>query len=177
LRINHQIRAKQVRLIGPDGNQVGIVSIQEAMRTAVEASLDLVEVVPESRPPVCKVIDYGKYRYDQTKKEKESKKSQHQIKVKEIKVKPNIDIHDFQTKLKRARQFLEKGNKVKVSCMFRGREMMHTKVGERVVREMCEELADLGSPESSLKLLGRTLVVVLSPTNKGSKKVNKSKVS
>jgi translation initiation factor IF-3 len=170
LRINHQIRAKQVRLVGPDGKQIGVVSIQEAMRCAEDANLDLVEVVPETTPPVCKVIDYGKYRYDQTKREKESKKSQHQIKVKEIKVKPNIDTHDFNTKAKHAREFIEKGNKVKITCMFRGREMMHSELGKRVVEQMCENLEDIASPESALKQMGRTLTVVLAPSGKGSKK-------
>lgn len=125
MRINRQIRAQQVRLIGPDGNQVGVVTLSEAFKLADEHGLDLVEISPNAQPPVCKVIDYGKFRYDQTKRDRESKKAQHQIKVKEVKLKPNIDEHDFQFKLRRARQFLEKGNKVKVTCMFRGREMAH----------------------------------------------------
>ncbi|MFN0065365.1 MAG: translation initiation factor IF-3, partial [Chlamydiales bacterium] len=134
LRINRQIRVPNVRVIGADGAQIGIISTREALLLAQEAQLDLVEVAPNASPPVCKIIDYGKFRYDQTKRERESKKAQHQVKVKEIKLKPNIDEHDFQTKLKRARQFLEKGNKVKVTCMFRGREMAYPELGKKVVQ-------------------------------------------
>jgi translation initiation factor IF-3 len=133
--------------------------------------LDLVEVVPTSKPPVCKIIDYGKFRYDQTKREKESKKAQHQVKVKEVKVKPNIDDHDLDVKQRRARDFLDKGFKVKLTCMFRGRENAHPEIGEAVVRRFCESLEDIATPESMPKRMGRTLTLVLAPG------VKKKKVS
>jgi translation initiation factor IF-3 len=159
----------KVRLIDETGSQVGIVTIQEAQDLAQQAGLDLVEVVATSSPPVCKIIDYGKYRYDQTKKEKESKKSQHQVKVKEIKIKPNIDIHDLDTKLRRARDFVEKGNKVKVTCMFRGREMAHTEMGLRWIKKICEDLADIAIVEAHPKLMGRSMIAVLAPMPKKKK--------
>jgi len=180
LRINKQIRVPKVRLIDENGNQVGVVDREEAMRMAKNASLDLVEVVPNSSPPVCKIIDYGKFRYDQTKREKESKKASHQIKVKEIKVKPNIDTHDLNTKIKRARDFIIKGNKVKITCMFRGREMAHPEIGENLVRRVIEELSDIATAESPLKRMGRILTTVVAPgarKKKESPKVAPSKES
>ncbi len=162
-RVNHEIRSLKVRLIGKDGKQIGVVPIREAMAMAEADELDLVEVVPDADPPVCKVINYGKFRYDQVKKEKENKKSQHQIKVKEVKLKPNIDDHDFAVKLRHAREFVEKGNKVKITCMFRGRELAHPEVGERVVQKFCQDLADLAGVESPAKRMGRTISVVLAP--------------
>ncbi len=149
--------------MGEDGSQVGIVQTKDALVRAQESGLDLVEVAPNAQPPVCKIIDYGKFRYDQTKRDKESKKAQHQVKVKEVKLKPNIDEHDFQTKLKRAHHFLEKGNKVKLSCMFRGREMAFTDLGKRVVIRMCDELRPVAVVESPPKMLGRSMICVLAP--------------
>lgn len=163
LRINQQIRAPKVRVIDQEGRQLGILTVREALALANEAGLDLVEIAPSADPPVCKIIDYGKYRYDQTKREKDSKKSQHQIKVKEIKVKPNIDEHDLLTKLKQAKQFIEKGNKVKITCTFRGREMAYPELGEKVVKRMLEELETVAQAESPLKMMGRTLIVILAP--------------
>lgn len=162
-RINRQIRAPKVRLIGPEGDQIGVVQTREALVMAQEAGLDLVEIAPNAEPPVCKIIDYGKFRYDQTKREKESKKAQHQVKVKEIKLKPNIDEHDFQTKLKQAQTFLEKGNKVKVTCMFRGREMAYPQLGKKVVDRMCQELQEFANVEAPAKLMGRSMICVLAP--------------
>jgi len=130
---------------------------------ASEQGLDLVEISPNAEPPVCKIIDYGKFRYQQTKKEKESKKTQHQVKVKEVKLKPNTDEHDLQTKLKHAREFLQKGNKVRITCCFRGREMQHPEIGMKAVNRMCDDLADLSTPEADPKLLGKNLTVVLAP--------------
>ena len=161
----------KVRVIGADGEQAGIITTREALQMAQDAGLDLVEVAPQSQPPVCKIIDYGKFRYDQTKREKESRKTQHQVKVKEVKLKPNIDEHDFQTKLKRARQFLEKGNKVKLTCFFRGREMAHTDVGKKVVQRFCDELVDVGTLEAPLKMMGRSLTSVIAP---GGRKLKES---
>lgn len=159
-----------MRLIDPKGEQVGVVTIQEALEKAAEWGLDLVEIAPNAVPPVCKIIDYGKFRYDQTKREKESKKSQHQIKVKEVKIKPNIDDHDLQTKIRHAREFVEKGNKVKVTCMYRGREMAHPEIGQKVVQQFCIELEDIAAPESPMKLFGRFLTVVLAPASPKKKK-------
>jgi translation initiation factor IF-3 len=133
---------------------------------AENVGLDLVEVVATSVPPVCKIIDYGKFRYDQTKKEKENKKTQHQIKVKEVKLKPNIDPHDFDTKNRQARGFIEKGNKVKITCTFRGREMAHPEVGERWIKKMCEDLADIALIEATPKMMGKMLSAVLTPNPK-----------
>lgn len=152
-----------MRVISADGEQLGVVPVSEALRMAEERGLDLVEIGPTSQPPVCKIIDYGKFRYDQTKREKESKKAQHQIKVKEIKVKPNIDEHDLEFKMKRARGFVEKGYKVKVTCMFRGRQMAHPEVGRAVVLRLCQELEDVAQPESPPKMFGRNLTTVLAP--------------
>jgi len=166
LRINREIRADKVRVIGADGKQVGIISPREAIALAEQEGLDLVEISPNAKPPVCKVIDYGKFRYHQTKKEKEGRKTQHQVKVKEIKMKPNIDVHDFNTKLKRAREFIEKGNKVRVTCMFRGREMLHMDLGEKVILRFCKELEDIALLEAPAKRMGRTLTTVLAPSAK-----------
>ncbi len=166
MRVNKQIRAIRVRVIGPEGNQLGVFMKDEALRMAQDHDLDLVEVVPNSDPPVCKIIDYGKFRYDQTKREKESKKAQHQVKVKEVKVKPNIDDHDFDFKLKRARGFIEKGYKVKLTCMFRGREMAHPERGRAVVKRMIDGLSDVAQEESAMKMFGRNLNTVVAPLKK-----------
>ena len=163
MRINRQIRVPKVRLISETGEQVGVVSTHEALEKAEAVGLDLVEVVPTSTPPVCKIMNFGKFRYDQTKREKENKKAQHQIKVKELKFKPNIDAHDLQTKVRQMRDFLAKGNKVKITCMFRGREMAHPEYGENLVRKVCEDLSDIATLETPLKMLGRILSVVLAP--------------
>jgi translation initiation factor IF-3 len=170
LRINRQIRALKVRVIGSDGKQVGLLPIKEALAIAEQEGLDLVEISPNAEPPVCKVIDYGKFRYDQTKREKESKKAQVVIKVKEIKLKPNIDEHDFQTKLRQARQFIEKGNKVKVTCLFRGREMAYPEIGEKVVQRFCEGMDDIAQLESPVKMMGRMLLAMLAPRPQKGKK-------
>lgn len=166
MRINREIRADKLRVITEAGEQLGILTLREALAKAEEMGLDLVEIAPTAKPPVAKIIDYGKLRYHQAKKEKESKKAQVQIKVKEIKLKPNIDTHDFQTKVKHARDFLIKGNKVRISIMFRGREMLHLDLGERVVRQFCEELSDVSMIEATPKLMGRTMTTVLAPSGK-----------
>ena len=163
MRVNRQIRVPKVRVIGADGQQIGVIATRDALDQAQTAGLDLVEVSPNAVPPVCKIIDYGKFRYDQTKREKESRKTQHQVKVKEIKLKPNIDEHDFNTKLKRGRQFLEKGNKVKLTCMFRGREMAYPDLGRKVMQRFCNEVADVGTLESPLKMMGRSMTSVIAP--------------
>lgn len=169
MRINREIRADKLRVIAEDGKQLGIISTRQALAMAEEKGLDLVEIAPTAKPPVAKIIDYGKLRYHQAKKEKESRKSQVVIKVKEVKLKPNIDTHDFQTKMKRAREFLLKGYKVRISIMFRGREMLHIDLGRKVVQQFCDELADIAAAEAPPKLMGRTMTTVLSPGGKRSK--------
>ena len=163
LRVNRQIRVPRVRVIDQDGKQVGVLSNVEALRLAEDAGLDLVEISPHAEPPVCKIIDYGKYRYQLAKKEKESKKAQHQVKVKEVKVKPQTDEHDLMTKLKHAREFVLKGNKVRFTCFFRGRELAHPEFGEKVLLRMIENLSDIATPESPVQRLGRSLSVVVAP--------------
>lgn len=169
MKVNKEIRAPKVRVISQTGEQIGIIALHEALAKAEEAGLDLVEIVPGSNPPVCKIINFGKFRYDQTKREKESKKAQHQAKVKEIKLKPNIDDHDLETKIRHARDFVAKGNKVKVTCTYRGREMMHPEFGEKLVRRVCDSLEDVATPEAPSKFFGRTLTIVLAPGAKKKK--------
>lgn len=166
MRINREIRADKVRVISESGEQIGVMFLREALAKAEEAGLDLVEISPLAKPPVVKIVDYGKFRYQQQKKEKDSKKAQVQIKVKEVKLKPNIDEHDFQTKLKHARDFLLKGNKVRISIMFRGREMLHINLGGKVVDRFCLDLSDIAVIEAVPKMMGRTMTTVLSPSGK-----------
>lgn len=169
MRINRQIRAPKVRVISEKGEQIGLLSVQDALKRAQDEGLDLVEIAPEAKPPVCKIIDYGKFRYDQTKREKESKKARHVIKVKEIKVKPNIDDHDLETKLRHARKFLESGNKVKMTCSFRGREMAHRDIGEKLLKKCVESLEDVAQLETPMKRMGRFMHIVLAPQGKKKK--------
>ena len=150
-------------MIDKDGGQVGVLPLTEALMRAEQAGLDLVEIAPSAEPPVCKIIDFGKYRYQLTKKEKEQKKSQHQVKVKEIKLKPNTDEHDLMVKIRHSKEFIAKGNKVRITCVFRGREMLHTEFGRKVIDRMCEDLSDVATPESPAKMLGRSMSVVLAP--------------
>ncbi len=170
MKINREIRAPKVRLIDQNGEQVGIVAFHEALSQAEAVGLDLVEVVPGAVPPVCKIMNYGKFRYDQTKKEKENKKAQHQVKIKEIKIKPNIDSNDLATKTRHARKFISEGNKVKLTCVYRGREMVHPEIGERLVEKVCQDLEDVASTESPPKLMGRFLTVVIAPAPASKKK-------
>ena len=144
---------------------------REALKLAQEEGLDLVEISPHARPPVCKIIDYGKFKYQQAKKEKESKKVHQQIKIKKIKMKPNIDEHDFFTKANHAREFLLKGNKVQVICMFRGREMLHVDLGKKLLERLIKYVEDLATVESEPKLVGRFMSMVFNPLAKGGKKV------
>lgn len=176
MKVNREIRAPKVRVIGHTGEQVGVLNLYEALAMAEENGLDLVEIVPGSVPPVCKIMNFGKFRYDQSKREKENKKASHQIKVKEVKLKPNIDIHDLETKTRHAREFLAGGNKVKITCTYRGREMMHTQIGEKIVQEMCQKLEDVSIAEAPPKMMGRMLLVVLAPGAKKKKEVAKGPV-
>ncbi|MBN4066606.1 translation initiation factor IF-3 [Simkania negevensis] len=166
MKINEQIRAPKVRVIDQDGKQVGVITIREALDLAKEVSLDLVEIAPAVSPPVCKIINYGKFRYDQTKRLKESKKGQVQIKVKEIKLKPNIDPHDLQIKIKHARQFVEKGNKVKFTCILRGRDSIRPERAHQLLEEVCSAVEDIGTIESMPKRLGRMFTVIVAPGTK-----------
>jgi translation initiation factor IF-3 len=163
VRINEKIRADQVRLIGPDGEQVGIMSVPEALSYADRLNLDLVEVAPMASPPVCKIMDYGKYRYEQEQKAKEARKRQTTISIKEIKLRPKIDDHDFDTKKGHVERFLKKGDKVKLTIMFRGRELVHPHLGERLLRRMAEDLAEIGEVESEPNLEGRNMIMMLGP--------------
>jgi len=169
LRINEMIKSPQVRLIGADGKQLGIRTIEEAQRIAYEADLDLVEVAPQGDPPVCKIMDYGKFLYEQEQKEKAAKKKQSVIVVKEMKLRPKIDIHDYETKKKHILRFLEQGNRVKVTIMFRGREMTHTELGLNLLNRLSEELADIAIVESKPDLDGRNMTMVLAPVHYSTK--------
>ena len=142
--INEQIRDKEIRLIGENGEQLGIMSARDAMKMAKEAELDLVKIAPAAKPPVCKIIDYGKYRYEQARKEKEAKKKQKTIEVKEVRLSPNIDVNDLNTKVGAARKFIEKGNKVKVTLRFRGREMAHMQSSKHILDDFAEQLKEIG---------------------------------
>ena len=161
--INEQIRDREVRLIGPDGAQLGIVSAREAMAKAQEAGLDLVKIAPQAKPPVCKIIDYGKYRYELARKEKEARKKQKVIEVKEVRLSPNIDTNDLNTKTGAARKFLEKGDKVKVTLRFRGREMGHPELGADIMKRFAESLADTANVDKPAKLEGRNMLMFLAP--------------
>lgn len=163
MRVNRQIRVPRVRVIDREGEQIGIMTVEEALRAADAAGLDLVEIVPTAVPPVCRIIDYGKFLYDQAKREKENKKAQHQMKVKEVKVKPNIDDNDFNTKMRHAREFLEKGDKVKVTCQFRGRELAHPEIGVALMKRVQETLQDCASVDAPASQMGRMLIMILSP--------------
>ena len=163
VRINERIRAETVRLIGPDGEQVGIMGVPEALEYADSVNLDLVEVAPMAKPPVCKVMDFGKYRYEQEQKAKEARKHQTTINIKEIKLRPKIDDHDFDTKKGHVERFLKKGDKVKLTIMFRGRELVHPHLGERLLRRMAEDVAAIGEVESEPDLDGRNMVMMLAP--------------
>lgn len=174
MRINREIRADKLRVVLENGDQLGILTLREALTRAEELGLDLVEIAPTAKPPVAKIIDYGKFRYALAKKEKDSKKAQVQIKVKEIKLKPNIDTHDFQTKMKHARDFLTKGNKVRITCMFRGREMLHLDLGAKVVEQFCAELSDVSIVEAPPKLMGRSMSTTLAPSGKRVKVIAES---
>ncbi len=160
--INEQIRDREVRLIGENGEQLGIMSAQEAQRLAREADLDLVKIAPGAKPPVCKIIDYGKYRYEMTRKEKEARRKQKIIEIKEVRMSPNIDSNDLNTKLASARKFLEKGNRVKVSLRFRGREMAHMQQSRHILEEFAEAISDIASVEKAIKQEGRFLTMFLS---------------
>ena len=159
--INGQIRDKEIRVIGENGDQLGIMSPREAMKLAQEADLDLVKIAPKAQPPVCKIIDYGKYKYEQTRKEKEAKKKQKTVEVKEVRLSPNIDTNDLNTKVNNAKKFIGKGNKVKVTLRFRGREMAHVQSSKHILDDFAALLEDVAVVEKPAKMEGRSMSMVL----------------
>ncbi|MDQ0481342.1 translation initiation factor IF-3 [Guptibacillus hwajinpoensis] len=163
MNVNEGIRAREVRLVGADGNQIGVKSKTEALDMARNANLDLVMVAPNAKPPVCRIMDYGKFRYEQQKKEKEARKKQKIITVKEVRLSPNIEEHDFNTKLRNARKFLEKGDKVKASIRFRGRMITHSDIGKKVLEHLAEDCKDISTVESKPKMEGRSMFLILAP--------------
>lgn len=164
-RVNGEIRADEVRLVDAEGEMAGVVSTSEALRMAEEAGLDLVEVSPNATPPVCKILDFGKYKYEQQKKASEARKKQKTVEVKELKFRPTIEEHDFQVKLKNARKFIGAGNKVKFSMRFRGREMAHQDLGMEVMKRMKGELIDIAKVETEARMEGRQAIMVVAPSD------------
>jgi translation initiation factor IF-3 len=163
LRVNDRIRIKEVRVIAPDGSQLGILATEQALQQAYSMNLDLVEVAPEARPPVCRIMDYGKYRYEQSKKAREAKKKQTVIELKEIKLRPKTEEHDFQFKARHAERFLKEGNKAKITMMFRGREMVRMDRGKALLERFVETLKDSGVVEQAPKIEGRNMTLILAP--------------
>lgn len=160
-RINHQIRIRQIRVIDEENEQLGVLETADALALALRKGLDLVEIAPNQRPPVCRIMDYGKFKYEEKKKEQASRRKQHQVQVKELRVRPGTGEHDLQTKVKRAREFLEGGDKVLVCCLFRGRQMAHKEVGEQVINEVVKHLADVAKVEAPVRQEGRRMVLML----------------
>ncbi|MBL8958523.1 MAG: translation initiation factor IF-3 [Gemmatimonadetes bacterium] len=163
IRVNRQIRISPVRVIGADGSQLGIMEVDRALALADEAGMDLVEVAAAARPPVVRVMDFGKYKFEMAKQARAAKKKQHVIELKEVKFRPGIDDHDFETKVRHARRFLGEGNKVKVTLMFRGRQIAHPELGHAVVQRVAVDLADVGKIEMSAKMEGKALTMILAP--------------
>lgn len=159
--INEQIRDKEVRLVGEDGEQLGVMSARDAQKMAEEAGLDLVKIAPTAKPPVCKIVDYGKFKYEQARKDKEAKKKQKTIEIKEIRMSPNIDTNDLNTKMNAARKFLQKGDKVKVTLRFRGREMAHMYASKHILDEFAEALSEIAVIEKPAKVEGRSMAMFL----------------
>jgi translation initiation factor IF-3 len=159
--INEQIRDKEVRLVGEEGEQLGVVSSKDALKMAKDAGLDLVKIAPKAQPPVCKIIDYGKYRYELARKEKEAKKKQKTVEIKEVRLSPNIDTNDLNTKVGMARKFIAKGDKVKVTLRFRGRELAHVNQSKGILDEFAEQLADIAIIEKPAKFEGRSMIMFL----------------
>ncbi len=162
-RVNDRIRAQEIRLIGAEGENVGVVSPAKAMSLAEEAGLDLVEISPNASPPVCKIMDFGKYKYETQKRESEARKKQTTIQVKEVKFRPNTDTHDYDVKMRNVVKFLEKGDKVKVTMRFRGREMAHQNLGRELLERVAEDIQELGKVENMPKMEGRQMVMMIGP--------------
>ncbi|WP_040293771.1 translation initiation factor IF-3 [Acetonema longum] len=163
LKVNEEIRAREVRLVSSTNEQLGVMTLRDALRLAGEQQLDLVEVAPTAKPPVCRIMDFGKFRFEQQKREKEVKKKQKVVSVKEVKLRPNIEDHDFHVKLKNAQRFIADGDKVKVTIMFRGRELTHPELGREVLLRMAEELKDAVTVEREPKLEGKNMIMIVAP--------------
>jgi len=163
VRVNRQIRISPLRVIAPDGSQLGILDLESALAQAEAQGLDLVEVAPTARPPVVRIMDYGKFKFEQAKMARQAKKKQHVIHLKEVKYRPGIDDHDFDTKTRHARRFLEEGNKVKVTMMFRGRQVAHPELGKEVLDRVSDELSDIGKIEADARLEGKNMTMILAP--------------
>lgn len=163
LQINEEIRDRELRVINSDGTQLGIMALRNALNLAAEQNLDLVKIAPQAKPPVCKIMDYGKYRFEQAKREKEARKNQKVIDIKEIRLSLNIDTHDFNTKLSHAKKFIASGNKVKVSIRFRGREMGHPEIGTEIMKKFAAACEDVANVEKPAKLEGRSMIMFLAP--------------
>lgn len=161
--INDEIRVKEVRLVGPEGEQIGIKPIREALQMAIDMNLDLVNVAPTAKPPVCRIMDYGKFRYESQKKEKEARKNQKIVDIKEVWFRANIEEHDYQTKLRNVVKFLKEGDKVKCSVRFRGREITHAAIGQKILDRLAQEVSELSNLERAPKLEGRSMIMILSP--------------
>lgn len=163
VRVNRQIRISPVRVISPDGEQMGIMPVEQALAAAEEQGLDLVEVAPNARPPVCRIMDYGKFKYEEARKARLARKKQHQVQIKEVKFRPGIEEHDFEFKVRHARRFLEEGNKVKATMMFRGRQMAHPELGREVLTRVAAAVEDVGRIEGEPTLEGRNMTMILAP--------------
>ena len=163
LQINEQIRDKELRVIDSDGNQLGIMSLRQALEIAEQKNLDLVKIAPQANPPVCKIIDYGKFRFEQAKREKEARKNQRVVEIKEVRLSLNIDTHDFETKKNHAVRFISEGNKVKASIRFRGREMGHPELGLEIMSRFADAMSEVANVEKPAKLEGRTMLTFLAP--------------
>ena len=163
MRINEEIRAREVRLTSATNEPLGIVQLRDALQMAIEQNLDLVEVAPPAKPPVCRIMDFGKFKFEQQKREKEVKKKQKMVNVKEVKLRPNIEDHDFEVKFKNAQRFLDDGDKVKVTIMFRGRELSHPELGRKVLDKMALQIKDIANIERGAKLEGKNMIMILAP--------------
>ena len=161
--VNEQIKAREVLVVDPEGTQLGVMKTDEALQLAREKKMDLVNVAPNAKPPVCRMMDYGKHKYEQSKKDREAKKRQRTTSIKEIKLRPNIDKHDFDVKAKRGQKFLQKGDKIKVTVMFRGREITHPEIAQRLCKDLADQLADYGVVEKPAKQEGRNMIMILAP--------------
>jgi len=175
--VNERIRASQVRVIGADGAQLGVMAPTEALRLARESGFDLVEVAPQTTPPVCRILDFNKFRYDEQRREREAKKKHHVAKLKELKFKPHIEQHDYQTKLKKLTQFLMRGDQVKVTMVYRGRELAHTEVGKRILDRLVEDLKTISKVERTPTLDGRFMTMVFGPDREKIKRLERQQAS